>query len=135
MFDYLVPGDVRAPFGRYHHGVRVPPGAAWVFTSGQLGVSKDDAIDPTVRGQARQCFENVGAILREAGMSFGDVVRINAYVTDREHFAEYMAVRDQYVGEPAPASTLVIVRGFTRPEFLVEVEVVAARVPTDAASE
>ena len=128
MFDFLAPDDVRAPFGNYHHGVRVPPGAALVFTSGQLGVSKDDAIDPTVRGQARQCFENIGAILREADMGFADVVRINAYVTAREHFADYMAVRDEYVGEPAPASTLMIVRGFTRPEFLVEVEVVAAKV-------
>ncbi len=37
-----------------------------------------------------------------------------------------MAVRDRYVGDPPPASTLMIVAGFTRPEFLVEVEAVAA---------
>jgi enamine deaminase RidA (YjgF/YER057c/UK114 family) len=41
--------------------------------------------------------------------------------------AEYMAVRDRYVSDPLPASTLMIVGGFTRPEFLVEVEVVAAK--------
>ena len=40
-----------------------------------------------------------------------------------------MAVRDRYVANPPPASTLVIVSGFTRPEFLVEVEVVAAAPP------
>jgi enamine deaminase RidA (YjgF/YER057c/UK114 family) len=53
-------------------------------------------------------------------------VRVNAFVTAREHMKGYMVVRDRYVGTPPPASTLVIVSGFTRPEFLVEVEVVAA---------
>ena len=37
-----------------------------------------------------------------------------------------MAVRDRMVGSPPPASTLMIVSGFARPEFLVEIEVVAA---------
>ena len=36
-----------------------------------------------------------------------------------------MDVRDRYVGDPPPASTLMIVSGFARPEFLVEVEVIA----------
>jgi enamine deaminase RidA (YjgF/YER057c/UK114 family) len=60
-------------------------------------------------------------------MGLEDVVRINAYVTKREHMAGYMAVRDRTFGEPPPASTLMIVSGFTRPEFLVEIEVVAAK--------
>jgi enamine deaminase RidA (YjgF/YER057c/UK114 family) len=59
-------------------------------------------------------------------MSFADVVRINAYVTDRVHMAPYMAVRDRYVALPPPASTLMIVTGFTRLEFKVEVEAIAA---------
>ena len=40
-----------------------------------------------------------------------------------------MSVRDRMVGDPPPASTLMIVSGFTRPEFLVEIEVVAAGSP------
>ena len=81
----------------------------------------------TVEGQAELCFENIAAILGEAGLGLADIVRINAYVTAREHMKGYMAVRDRYVGDPPPASTLMIVSGFTRPEFLVEVEVVAAK--------
>ena len=81
--------------------------------------------------QAALCFGNIDAILAEAGMSAVDVVRINAFVTDRAHMAGYMAARDRWLSEVAedalPASTLVIVNGFTRPEFLVEVEVTAAR--------
>ena len=59
-----------------------------------------------------------------------DVIRINAFVTDRVHMAGYMAARDRWLAgvERLPASTLVIVSGFTRPEFLVEVEVTAAAV-------
>jgi len=51
---------------------------------------------------------------------------VSRFVTARELMKGYMVVRDRYVGTPPPASTLVIVSGFTRPEFLVEVEVVAA---------
>ncbi len=54
-------------------------------------------------------------------------MRINAYVTAREHMKGYMSVRDRMVADPPPASTLMIVSGFTREEFKVEVEVVAAR--------
>ena len=76
------------------------------------------------------CFEAIGACLAEASMSFGDIVRINAYVTDRAHMAPYMAVRDRYAALPPPASTLMIVSGFTRPEFKVEIEATAAKIET-----
>jgi len=52
---------------------------------------------------------------------------LNAFVTARDDFPAYMAVRDQWLTEVTnkPASTLVIVTGFTRPEFLVEIEATA----------
>ena len=72
--------------------------------------------------------ESMGkAILRAAGMAFADVVRFSAYVTDRAYFPIYGAVRSRYVEGDAFSSTLVIVSGFTRPEFKIEVEVTAAR--------
>ena len=123
----LRPAGVVAPFGRYSHGVAVPAGARLVFCSGQLGIAADGTVPDTVAGQAEICFENIKAILVEAGFAMANIVRINAYVTERAHMAEYMAVRDRYVSDPLPASTLMIVAGFTRPEFLVEVEVVAAK--------
>ncbi len=61
-------------------------------------------------------------------MSLADIVRINAFVTSREDMRAYMGVRDRFVAEPLPASTLMIVAGFTRAEFLVEVEAIAAKV-------
>lgn len=122
------PTGIRAPFGRYSHGLAVPAGARLVFCSGQLGLKPGDMLPPTVEGQAEVCFQNIAAILAEDGMSLADIVRINAYVTSREDMRAYMSVRDRYVSEPLPASTLMVVAGFTRAEFLVEVEVIAAKV-------
>jgi enamine deaminase RidA (YjgF/YER057c/UK114 family) len=127
LFRHLVPKKIREPFARYSHAVEIPPGARWLVCSGQLGIAANDQIPDAAEDQAVLCFEAIGACLAEAGMSFADIVRINAYVTDRAHMAAYMAVRDRYVAEPPPASTLVIVTGFTRPEFKVEVEAIAAK--------
>jgi enamine deaminase RidA (YjgF/YER057c/UK114 family) len=53
-------------------------------------------------------------------------VRINAFVTDRAHLKDYMSVRDRYVTDPPPASTLMIVSGFAAEIYKVEIEVIAA---------
>jgi enamine deaminase RidA (YjgF/YER057c/UK114 family) len=122
------PPVARKPFGAYNHGVLVPPGASLLVTSGQLGILPDDTIPPDVTSQAELCFKAIGAILEDAGMTYADVIRISGFVTSREDFPSYMAVRDRYTLDPKPASTLIVVGGFTRAEFLVEVEVTAAKV-------
>ncbi len=124
--DAVTPTDICPPFAQYSHGMVVPAGWRLLFCSGQLGISPAQEIPESVAGQAELCFENILAILRDAGMDAGHLVRINAYVSDREALADYMAVRDRYVSVPPPASTLMIVSGFARPEFRVEIEAVAA---------
>jgi enamine deaminase RidA (YjgF/YER057c/UK114 family) len=125
----LSPPGIAPPFAAYAHGVEVPAGSRLVVTSGQLALARDGTVPEGAEAQARLCFANCAAILAEAGMGPGDVIRINAFVTDRRHMAGYMAARDQWLAGVSrlPASTLVIVSGFTRPEFLVEVEVTAAK--------
>jgi enamine deaminase RidA (YjgF/YER057c/UK114 family) len=128
---HLVPKRIRAPFARYSHAVEIPAGARVLLCSGQLGISASDEIPESAEAQAVLCFEAIGACLADASMTFADIVRINAYVTDRAHMGPYMAVRDRYVAPAPPASTLMIVSGFTRPEFKVEVEMIAAKVDED----
>ena len=123
---HFTPRTIRAPFARYSYGVEVPAGHRLLVCSGQLGIAPDDRIPPTVEEQTHLCFRNIEAVLKEAGLSFADLVRISSFVVGREHLKGYMAVRDQYISDPPPASTLMIVSGFARPEFLVEVEIIAA---------
>jgi 2-iminobutanoate/2-iminopropanoate deaminase len=125
----LTPGSIHPPFAKYSHGVEVPIGSRLVFCSGQLGIDARGAVPGGVEAQARLCFASIAAILGEAGMTLEDLVRINAFVVGAEHLAGYMKVRDEFVGNRLPASTLMIVQGFARPEFKVEVEAVAARAP------
>lgn len=122
----ITPQSIRPPFANYAHGVEVPAGARLVVVSGQLGVGADDVAPDGAEAQARLCFANIAAVLGEAGMTLADVVRLNAYVSGREHLAGYMAARDAVIGSPPPGSTLMIVSGFARPEFVVEVEAIAA---------
>lgn len=128
MLRAINPAAVRKPFARYSHGIEVPAGTRLVFCSGQLGIGLDELVPEDPGEQAKLCFRAIGAILAEAGMGLADVVKLSAYVTDREAMAAYMPVRDSVVADPPPASTLVIVSGFSRPEFRVEVEAVAAKV-------
>lgn len=124
----LNPGRIAPPFARYSHGVELPPGARIVRTSGQLGVGPDGQAPEGAEAQAQICFANIAAILAEAGMDAGHVCHVSAFVTDRAHMAGYMVARDAFLANVAvlPSSTLMIVSGFTRPEFVVEVEVWAA---------
>lgn len=133
--EMLEPKDIAPPFARYAHGVVVPEGQRLIFTSGQLGLAGDGTIPEDEGAQADICFANIDSILAAGGANRRDVVRINAFVTDRAFMAGYMAARDRWLAEVTrlPASTLVIVSGFTRPEFKVEIEVVAA-VPGDVSA-
>ena len=124
----ITPDSIRAPFARYSHGVVVETGARLLFCSGQLGIAPDDAVPEAAAAQARLCFDNIAALLADAGMGPADLVRLNAYVTDRAYLADYMRERDRFIEavDPPPASTLMIVAGFAREAFKVEVEAIAA---------
>ena len=124
----LNPDRIAPPFARYAHGVVVPAGYELILTSGQLGLAQDGTVPDSAEVQAEIIFGNLTEILAAGGAGPGDVLRLNAFVTDRAHMPGYMAARDRWLGvvERLPASTLVIVSGFTRPEFKVEVEVTAA---------
>lgn len=124
----LVPTEIAPPFGAYSHGIVTAPAQRILVTSGQLGLAPDGSVPDDVAAQADICFANITAILAQGHASPEHVIRLNAYVTDRAHFPAYMAARDRWLaGVPVlPASTLMIVSGFTRPDFLVEVEATAA---------
>lgn len=127
-FSSLVPSSLAPPFARYAHGVVIEAGQRLIRTSGQLALARDGTVPDGAQAQAELIFQNIDAILADGGMSRADVCHISSFVTDRQHMAGYMAARDAYLGDVPnlPASTLIIVSGFSRPEFLVEIEVMAS---------
>lgn len=103
-------------------------GGRTVYVAGQVALDASGEVvgRGDMEAQARQVFENLKAALGAVGAGFGDVVKLNYYVTDISLVGDIRAVRDEYVDtERPPASTAVEVSRLFREELLVEVEAVA----------
>lgn len=102
--------------------------AGLVFLSGQVG------LDPTtgqraadeVTGQAHQVMSNVGAILSDVGLGYGDIVKATIFLADMGDFAAVNDIYKTYFEGPFPARTTVQAAALPG-GYLVEIEVVAAR--------
>ena len=99
----------------------------YLFISGQVAIDVDGEVkaigDP--RGQAIKIHENLARILESVGATFADVIKVTIYIVDVAHRPAIQEVRYQYFGDTLPASTMVVVAGLVRPEFLLELEAVA----------
>jgi len=113
--------------GKYSHGAEVPEGARVVFVSGQVGMDSRGKLQPTFEKQAVQAWKNIGQVLKAAGMGYKDIVKITSFITDGRYLMANRAARDQFITEPYPAATLLVVQGLADPAMLVEIEVVAAK--------
>jgi 2-iminobutanoate/2-iminopropanoate deaminase len=122
----LSPSTIRPPLARYSHGIAVPAHHRMVITAGQLGIGVDESVPADSEGQANICFANIAAILAEDGMTMADIVRLSVYVTAREHMDGYRQARDRHFPGTPPTTTLIVVAGLVRPEFLIEIEAIAA---------
>jgi 2-iminobutanoate/2-iminopropanoate deaminase len=127
MLDRVTPKKIQPPLANYSHATLVPPGARRLYLSGQLGIAPDGTVPASFEAQAARCFENIRAILAEAGMGFSDIVRLDTFLVDPADLPAYMAVRGRYVSEPPRASTLLVIQALARPQVRIEVEAVAAR--------
>jgi reactive intermediate/imine deaminase len=121
------PPGLSKPTG-YTHVVEVPGPAKMVFIAGQIALDKDGNVVGAgdMKAQAEQVFKNLEVALAAAGAKFTDVVKMNTYVTDMDKAPAVREVRAKYFGETTPASTLVQVVKLARPEFMLEIEVIAA---------
>jgi enamine deaminase RidA (YjgF/YER057c/UK114 family) len=114
--------------GNYSLGAEVPPGARLYYVSGQVGVDSKGKLKAGIDKQVEQVWKNIAQVLKSGGMGFGDVVKVNVFLTDSRFIVPYRAIRDRFFSKPPyPASTLLIVAGLADPGMLVEVEAVAAR--------
>jgi enamine deaminase RidA (YjgF/YER057c/UK114 family) len=123
----LNPAAVHPPFSAYSHAVETKAGARWLSVSGQVGVGQDGKTAQGFPAQCEQAWKNLLAILREAGMGPGDIVKVNSFLTRPSDVADSRKIRERVLGTARPASTLLIVAGLASPDWMVEIEVLAAK--------
>ncbi len=127
---FVNPEQLGVPKG-YSNGVLAPVGARMLFVAGQVGWDgAQEIVGGGFVGQFTQALANVLVVVREAGGSPEEIVRLRIYVTDkREYLGDLSAVGRAYrslMGKHFPAMALVEVKGLVEPGARVEIEATAA---------
>lgn len=113
-----------AAIGPYVHAIRL---GDLLFTSGQIPLALDGTMPESIEAQTEQVFDNLAAVLAEAGAGFADVAKATVFVTDLGDFARLNAVYEKRFGGHKPARSTVQVAALPRGAS-VEIELVA-RIP------
>jgi enamine deaminase RidA (YjgF/YER057c/UK114 family) len=93
------PASVAAPFGPYSHAVEVPERSRLLYISGEVGVLPDGKVPTTIEAQAEACWQNIIAILADAGMTVQALVKITTYLVRPEDVAAAGAARAKHFGD------------------------------------
>jgi len=126
------PPTVAPPIGTYSHAVRVETEhAVWIYVSGQMAQDAEGNMTGVgdLAAQTDQVFQNLVHVLEDAGATFGDVVKIQTFITTMDGLQASREVRSHYLPVEPPASTAVQVAALMVPEALIEVDVVAVLTP------
>ena len=123
--SYAAPGVFDPPM--YSQAVKVSGGQTMLFIAGQVAYGSDG--NPMHAGdfkaQARAALQAVKAQVEAGGGTIANIVKVNTYLTDIRHRADYGPIREEVFGKKMPAHTLVAVAALAAPEYLIEVEAVA----------
>jgi reactive intermediate/imine deaminase len=127
MKKQITSAKLRQPNGHFSHATAIAAKGTFVFISGMTARRPDGSIAGlgNVEEQTRQVCENVKAAVEEAGGTLDDIVRVDVYVRNMEHFDTIHKVRREYFTGIAPASTMVEVNKFTSPDYLIEINAIA----------
>ncbi len=125
VVKHINPPSLHKPTG-YTHVVEVTGGRT-LYISGQIALDQTGAIVGAgdLRAQTRQVFENLKTALEASGATFEHVAKVTVFMTDASQVQIYRDVRDDYMKDPLPVSTLVQVSRLARPELMIEIEAVA----------
>jgi enamine deaminase RidA (YjgF/YER057c/UK114 family) len=120
------PHTIAPPAANYAHAMLTEGVARWLHTSGVVPTTPDGSVPDDLAEQAAQVWANIGAMLHGAGMRPADVVSVTTYVVVGEPLGPVMAARDAFMSGRRAASTLVTVPALARPEWRLEIAVIAA---------
>ena len=128
MFKAFNPATIAPPSGKYQHAVEVTAGARTLYLSGQIGVLPDGTVAKGIDAQADAVWANIKAILADAGMTYADLVKVTVLLVNTTDIAPARMARDRALGTSRPpASTLMVISALASPEFLIEIEAIAAK--------
>lgn len=117
-------GNAPKAIGPYSQAVLVDD---TLYVSGNIPVNpKSGDVADGIVNQSKQVFENMKAVLNEAGMGFENVVKTTAFLTDLSNFATFNEIYASYFVAPYPARSCVEVSKLPK-NVLVEVECVAKK--------
>jgi 2-iminobutanoate/2-iminopropanoate deaminase len=119
--------SVASQIGAYSDAIEVSPNLRWLVTSGTPGLSTTGDLPKDISSQAELAWKHVIRMLDQAGMTVADIVKVTQYLTRAEDISAYARVRTHFLGDVRPASMLLVIPQLVRPEFLVEVEIIAAK--------
>jgi 2-iminobutanoate/2-iminopropanoate deaminase len=109
----------------YSHAARA---GGLVFVAGQVAQNAEGALvgRGDIEAQAVQVFENLKTVLASAGATLDDVVKLTTYTTSVAYRQKIAEVRARYFKTYFPPNTFVVVASLATPEYLIEIEAVAA---------
>ena len=111
----------------YSQAVKVTGAQSILFIAGQVDYDAKGGPGHVgdFAGQARATFAALKAQVEAAGGTMASIVKVNTYLVDIRHRTELAAIREEFFGKKAPASTLVGVSALAQPGWLIEVEAIA----------
>jgi 2-iminobutanoate/2-iminopropanoate deaminase len=118
---------IASQIGTYSDAIEVPARQRWLFTSGTPGLPTTGEVPQDISSQAELAWKHIMSLLDRSGMSVADLVKVTQYLTRAEDIPAYGRVPPRFLGEARPASMLLVVPQLVRPEFLLEIEVIAAQ--------
>ena len=113
--------------GRYSQVAEINKGGQIFYLAGQTGGRPDGSAASDFRGQCEQVYKNIEAVLKGCGMTMDNVAKTTTYLTDPNDIAVYREVQKAAFGNVVPASTLLFISRLARPEYKIEVDVIAAK--------
>jgi 2-iminobutanoate/2-iminopropanoate deaminase len=111
----------------YSDSIEVRGNVRWLFSSGTPGLATNGDLPSDITGQAEIAWKHVIDLLEQVDMGVADIVTVTQYLTRAEDIPAYGKVRTRFLGELRPASMLLIISQLFKPEFLVELEIIAAK--------
>jgi enamine deaminase RidA (YjgF/YER057c/UK114 family) len=115
----------------YSHAIDVPAGRT-LYISGQVGVTPNGSVAADFAGQCEQAMNNVEALLTAAGMTTANIVKLSYFLIRSGDLSELGQIRRRrWASATPPAVTVLVVAGLARPDYLVEIEAIAASSSTE----